>query len=229
MNHNIKNTTQEVQKIIQELKTKVDNQTTWTGTEKADLEKRITHLLDKQQPQGTVKLDTDLGELEQLDTVFTKNQVENAKEIKKLKDDLNAMTAERDAETAKLTAKETELTNTKTELANKVAEIAGLSEAKITQELITKLDTLSASAYDPAKIAEIKTLLEAVKTETDKPQEKIDVKQLKEEIKKDLPKEWSIWGILVSSGLGLIGIIYLAISKNSTPEEESKEKLEVEL
>ena len=115
MNNNIKNTTQEVIKIIQELKNKVDNHQTWTGTEKTDLEKRINHLLDKSQPQGTVKLDTDLTELENIDNILTKAISQAAQDLKKVQTDLNAMTADRNAKNTELTAEKAKLTAKETE------------------------------------------------------------------------------------------------------------------
>jgi len=221
MTNNIKNTTQEVIKIINELKIKVDNHQTWTGTEKTDLEKRLAHLLDKTQPEGTVKLDTDLTELENIDNILANAISQAAQDLKKVQTDLLLMTNERNTKETELQAEKDKVTAKETELAAKIAEIAGLSEAKITQELITKINTLAASAYDPTKIAEIKTLLEAVKTKTDQPQE-VDTSKLKEELKKELPEKWTGWAILAVLGGTFLGVIYLAFFKPSNPESEAE-------
>ncbi len=124
---------------------------------------------------------------------------------------------ERNTKETELTAEKAKVTAKETELREKIAEIAGLAEAKTTQELITKLNALEASKYDPTKIAELKTLLTELKNKEPK---EVDISQLKAEIKKDLPKNWSIWGILALGAISLIGIAYLVWKK---------EKKEIEL
>lgn len=43
----LQNTLAELKAIINDLKTQADKGTSWTGTEKADIEKRINHVNDK--------------------------------------------------------------------------------------------------------------------------------------------------------------------------------------
>jgi hypothetical protein len=112
-----------------------------------------------------------------------------AKDLKKVQTDLTAMTADRNAKQAEVNAEKAKLVAKEQELKAKITEIAGLTEAKITKELIDKITALETSAYDATKIAELKTLLEAVKSKTDQAPQEIDTSKLKEELKKDLPKD----------------------------------------
>lgn len=206
-NINLKKTLTEVTNIIQELKGKVDNHIAWTGTEQADLEKRLTHLLDKNQPEGSTKLDTDLKDLESLDNVFNIGLLNANNENRKLEAEKEVLIAEKEAKEAEVRAEKAKLSAKEAELQKKITEIAGLTEAKITKELIDKINALDSN---PTKLAELKTLLEEVKAKKG-----AEVNQIVEEVKKNQPNSLSIYGILACSILGLVGVAY-NILKNSS-------------
>ena len=53
MTNNLKILIDEIKDVIKTIKDKQDTNTAWTGTEKADIEKRINHIYDKSNPRHT--------------------------------------------------------------------------------------------------------------------------------------------------------------------------------
>jgi hypothetical protein len=134
---NIKTTLTEVKSIINELKTQATNATALSGDDLANCEKRINHLLNKTNPRHTnltADLTTDLTDLEHIATTIGEEKLRTEAELKKLSDDKKKL--------------ETDLTAKDALLKEKDQEIG----AKITADLITKLEILSNKNLELKKV-----------------------------------------------------------------------------
>jgi hypothetical protein len=228
MNQNLTNTLNELKDLINQLKTHADSNTAWTPTEKANLEKRISHLLDKSQPRHTnltQDLDTDLKDLENIDKAIGQEKIRTDTEISKLTDEKTKLQAD-------ITAKEALIKQKNEEIGD-----------KLTADLITKLDNLAQGVdkdgkvkIDETKLSEIKTIIEEVKTKgvsanlsdlTSK-LDKLDSKA--EEIKQgkgaNSKNYWSI-GACIGGGISVLLLGYLAFfkpnAKSSSPSKTDEE------
>jgi hypothetical protein len=137
MSTNIKNTLDEVKSIINELKTQATNATALTGEDLTNLEKRIAHLLSKSQPRHTnltADLTTDLTDLEHIATTIGEEKLKTDAELKKLSDEKTQLTTDLTAKDALLKQKDQEI------------------GAKITADLITKLETLANKNLELKKV-----------------------------------------------------------------------------
>lgn len=208
---NIKNTLDELKDILNTIKTKQDANTAWTGTEQADIEKRIKHVYDKTNPRHTnlsADLEIDLKELEALSKTIGEKEIATSQEIKKLQDEKAELEKNKTANEALIKQKDEEIGK------------------KITKEFIEKLEKLEPGKVDETKIAELKTLLTSIKdkgitadlTETNK-----KLEELKETAKKDqkLPY-WSIAATVLSS-LALLTTLYLVFTKQSQTSSREDE------
>jgi len=128
-----------------------------TGTNKADIEARIAHLNDKtaDHSKSPKKLDIDLAELDNLDTLIGQDKtawaIEKAK-LEKAKTDAEKLTTDKNGELVK---KVEELDKYKQEVAE-----------KLTEELVKKLEKVADStpADQTTKLTEIKTIIDDIKT-----------------------------------------------------------------
>jgi len=148
------------------------------------MEARLAHLLDKTEPEADVKLDTDLGDLEKVGELISNSVMASAQEITKLKGEITKLLAEGINKDTELDAERTKLTEMTRDRDSKVLIINSLNEAKITRDLIDKINALSASTYDATKIAELKTLLENL---ADKTPEKVDYQQVAKAVNENQP------------------------------------------
>ena len=118
----IKETVKELKAILTSLKTHADSTTALSGTDKSELEARIKHLNDKTQDHrhSPKKLDFDIDDLDNLDTLIGQDKATWATEKSKLeKDKKDAETAKTQAETDKQ-AEIDKHNKTKQEVADKI-------------------------------------------------------------------------------------------------------------
>ena len=97
--------------------------------------------------------------LAQLDTNFAWQIAQLISEKTQLAAEKQQLETERDNKDSLLTTKEAELTQKEAELQAKITEITGLTEAKLTKDLVDKLNALSA---DPANLTAVKSSLEEI-------------------------------------------------------------------
>ena len=203
MNNNLKILIDEIKDVIKTIKDKQDTNTAWTGTEKADIEKRINHIYDKSNPRHTnltQDLQTDLKELIEIEKAIGSERIAQAKKQKELEDKNKQLETDNQTKDQQIKQKE---------------EAIG---KKITKELIEKLEKIEPGKIDETKLTELKTLLEEVKkqevkadlTETDKKIEEVG-KKLAET--KSPPSYWSIIACIFG-GLSLLIMIYLVATRD---------------
>lgn len=153
----IKETLKEAKAVITALKTQADLGTAWTGTSKADIEARIAHLNNKasDHSKSPKKLDIDLTELDNLDTIIGQDKaawaIEKAK-IEKAKTDAEQATTDKNGELVKAVE---DLDKYKKEVGD-----------KLTAELVKKLEKVADStpADQTQKLTDIKTTIDEIKT-----------------------------------------------------------------
>jgi len=157
MTINLKETIKEIKAILTDLKTHADNNSALSGADKTTLEARLKHLLDKTQDhsKSPQKLDLDLQDLTNLDTLIGQDKTSSSIEKSKLEKEKKAAETERDNKNDELVKKQEELDKVKQEVGD-----------KLTADLITKLETVAQStpADQTAKLTEIKTIIEELKT-----------------------------------------------------------------
>ena len=148
----IQKTIKELTDIITYLKTKTDSATTYANpAEKTAWEKRINDLKTNNSTHelsliGLTEFATNLGK-QITDLIKDKTELAAQKSL---------VETERDDKQAIITTKESELTQKEAELQAKITEITGLTEAKLTKDLIDKINALSTN---PTNLTEIKTSL----------------------------------------------------------------------
>ena len=205
MTNNLKILIDEIKDVIKTIKDKQDTNTAWTGTEKADIEKRINHIYDKSNPRHTnltQDLQTDLKELIEIEKAIGSERIEQAKKQKELEDKNKQLETDNQTKDQQIKQKDEEIGQ------------------KITADFITKLGDLTKDGVklDETKITELKTLLEKVEkkevkpdlTETDKKIEEVG-KKLAET--KSSPSYWSIIACIFG-GLSLLIMIYLVATRD---------------
>ncbi|CAG8651674.1 2212_t:CDS:1 [Ambispora gerdemannii] len=124
----IKNTLNELKAIISDLETHATSTTALTGTDLANLKKRLEHVKDKSQPRHTnlsADLNTDLKDIENIDKTIGAEKLKTDAEIKKLTDEKTQLTTDLNAKDALLKEKDEAIGN------------------KITKDLIDKLEKVS--------------------------------------------------------------------------------------
>src|ERR1700754_2252056 len=97
MTNNIKNTLEEVKSIVNELKVQAEKETAWDATEKANLERRINHILDKTNPRHTnlpADLETDFKALENIESVVGAEKIKIEAEKKALEEKNSKLTTD---------------------------------------------------------------------------------------------------------------------------------------
>jgi len=212
-NNNLKILIDEIKAVIKIIKDKQDTNTAWTGTEKADIEKRINHIYDKSNPRHTnltQDLQTDLKELIEIEKAIGSERIAQAKKQKELEDKNKQL--ETDNQTKDQQIKEKE-------------EAIG---QKITKELIEKLEKIEPGKIDETKITELKTLLEEVKkqeikadlTETDKKIEEVGKKVA------ETKSPTNYWNIIacIFRGLSLLIMVYLVATRDQGSKKSSAER-----
>jgi chromosome segregation ATPase len=170
-NNNIKILLDEVKEVIQELKTN----TNLTGQAKTDLEKRISHILDKSNPRHsnlTEDLKTDLKELVEIEKSIGQERIAQTKKQKELEDKNKSLESDNQNKDKEIKEKEEQIGK------------------KITTDLVSSLEKLTKDGnlkLDESKLTELKTILNEVKekktdlTSTDNKLE--EVKKKVQEIK----------------------------------------------
>lgn len=155
----IQNTLNELKNITTYLKTKADAGTVWTGTEKADIEKRIAHVNDKTKDHHTnlaapLKLDT--KDLNNLDQTIVDDKLKWAEQKKKLEE-------ERD-EAKKLTEKLTPEFLTSLDSLVKTGLKKPKKNADGTDQKDKDGNIIYEELIDTTKLTEIKAVIEELKT-----------------------------------------------------------------
>lgn len=182
----LKETLKEIKIIITELKKQADKSTALSGADKTKLEARIAHLNDKSQDhsQSPNKLDLDMNDLDNLETLIGQDKTAWAAEKSQLeKDKKAAETAKEQAEKEKQEQIESH-NKTKQEIADKLTSdlVTGLNnliktggikykkpkkKADGTEETDTQGNPIYEDAtldFDSSKIDSLKTILEELKT-----------------------------------------------------------------
>jgi len=205
-NNNIKILLDEAKEVIQELKTQAEKTTAWDPTEKANLEKRLNHLLDKSNPRHTnltQDLQTDLKELIEIEKAIGAERIEQAKKQKELEDKNKQLEQDNQIKDQQIKEKDEQIGQ------------------KITADFITSLGNLTKDGVklDETKLTELKTLLEKVEnkevkadlTETDKKIEEVGKKV--EQVQSSSTSPWSIIGCILG-GLSFLIMVYLVLTRN---------------
>ena len=213
MTNNLKILIDEIKDVIKTVKDKQDTNTPWTGTEKADIEKRINHIYDKSNPRHTnltQDLQTDLKELIEIEKAIGQERIEQAKKQKELEDKNKQLEQDNQQKEKEIKEKDEEIGK------------------KITTDFITSLGNLTKDGVklDETKINELKTLLEKVEnkevkadlTETEK---KIEEVGKKVEETKSPTNIWSIIACILG-GLSFLIMIYLVLTRNQTVKSNQK-------
>jgi hypothetical protein len=229
MNVNLKATVQELKDLINTIKTKQDSSSPWTGTEKADFEKRLNHVLDKSNPRHsnlTQDLDLDLKDIENLDKTIGAEKLRTDTEIKKLGDEKTQLEKDIQAKDALLKQKNEEIGD------------------KLTSDLITKLDALSKGVDENGKVkidettlTGIKNCVEEIKTKGTKPDlteltkkltdlaNKAD--EIKSEAQKGQPQGTNYWSIGACGGTAVCALLLVfLIFKPKSPKIISESETE---
>ena len=148
----IQKTIKELTDIITYLKTKVDGTATYANfAEKTAWEKRINDLKTNDSTHelsliGLTEFATNLGK-QITDLIKDKTELVAQKSL---------VETERDDKQSIITTKEAELTQKEADLQAKITEIAGLTEAKLTKDLIDKINSLGT---DPTNLTAVKNSL----------------------------------------------------------------------
>lgn len=206
---NLKTTLDELKNIITDLKTSATSTTALSGSDLTNLEKRINHILNKSSPRHTnltADLDIDLKDIENIDKSIGQEKIRTDAEIKKLTEEKSQLEKDKTAQQTLLDQKDKEI------------------GAKITPDLLTKLENLTKDGVkvDETKLTEIKTIIEEIKnkgTKADLTDTNNKINELKEKIEKVQPTNpgtnyWTI-GALIASSLSLLLTAYLALTRNN--------------
>jgi len=172
VNAKIKRTLDELQDIIKTIKSKADSGTSvWNGNEKADIERRIDHLLDKSKPRHTnlpMDLEVDLKEIENDAELMTEGEIKQMKEEIKNKKEL----------WDKITPETIESLITLKRTVKKDAQGKEIKDAQgnpVYEEIVN--------------LEEVKTALNEIKDKKDKEVDLTPTNTKLEEVKKDLEKQ----------------------------------------
>ena len=206
MTNNLKILIDEIKDVIKTVKDKQDTNTPWTGTEKANIEKRINHIYDKSNPRHTnltQDLQTDLKELIEIEKAIGSERIEQAKKQKELEDKNKQLEQDNQIKDQQIKEKDEQIGQ------------------KITADFITSLGNLTKDGVklDETKLTELKTLLEKVEnkedktdlTETDKKIEEVGKKV--EQVKSSSTSPWSVIGCILG-GLSFLIMVYLVLTRN---------------
>ncbi|KLL03622.1 MAG: hypothetical protein MRERV_36c002 [Mycoplasmataceae bacterium RV_VA103A] len=243
---NINNTLNELKDILTTIKTKQDANTAWTGSEKADIEKRIAHVYDKSKPRHTnlsADLEIDLKDLENIDKTIGQEKIKTDAEIKKLTDEKSQLQTDITAKDALIKQKDEQIGGKITkDLIDKLEAVSKLDlkkQAKKDKDGNDLKDSQGNIIYEEiVDLSPLKTLLEELKTKgisTDlsTTNGKIDEVKTKVEAIKPGGSEKNYWsiGACIGSGIAVLLLGYVAFLK-PTPDinvYEEKAKKEVDL
>ena len=225
MTNNIKNTLDEVKSIVNDLKVQAEKGTAWDATEKANLERRINHVLDKTNPRHTnlaADLETDLKALENIESIVGAEKIRIEAEKKALEEKNSKLTADLQTKDNLLKQKDEEIGN------------------KITKDLITKLETVANKNLELKKVekknpdgtpmkdkdgniiyeevvdlSELKTALSEIKGKTDFSKIDTSIGEVKDKVNKISPNGTNYWsiGAGVLAGLSFLLICYSTFFK----------------
>ena len=252
----LKKTITELKEVIQSLKTQADKGTAWDATEKANLEKRLSHLNDKSSPHHSnlsEGLKFDIQDLDNLEALIGADKTQWATEKSKLEKE------KKDAQEAK-----TQAEKDKQEEINKHNQTKQEIADKLSTDLITGLDNIVKTGgvkykrpkkdkdgndvkdangsiiyedatldFDDKKLEALKTVLEELKNKTDLSNLDSKFKEVKDTVESSKGDKgtnpWSI-GACFGSGIAVLLLAYIAFLKpnggNSTRYKTDKEELE---
>lgn len=195
----IKKTIQEAQHILTFLKDKVDGGTGWIGSEKADIERRINHLLDITQPEHAGNK-LDIGFLDLRDNID--NQIQNKdNRVSQLSTELNQQ-KQTVADQAKQITKLTDLTVKLEKISQDLGKADNTAELDNLKTNIQTFKDSNKAVEDKAN--EVKTNTESIKAQTE------ELKTENKGLHQDLIKTKTITYITgATGGMSFLGLIYL--------------------
>lgn len=241
----------ELENINQDLKTKADSGTGWTGTEKADMEKRINHITKKSNPHHvnlTSPLEFDFTDLNDLLDVIGADKTAWAIEKSQLEKDKKAVETERDNAKKEKNDEVESHNKTKLEVAN-----------KLTSDLVSNLDNIIKTGgikykkpkkddkgndvkdtngniiyedatldFDTTKLEAIKQVVEELKTKGDLSSLDNKFKEVKDAAEKGANGDkgtnyWSM-GTFILAGLSFLIALYLLLTKKTSARKEKAEE-----